>query len=259
LNGVNASGFNQFGAFNSGIAGGLIDHDPITPGIQSQPGVVTPVGPPRVVSQGGVSGGFNSGISGAIGFGGDVDPITPGFQTTPGVLTATGPSVTAGGFGGVQTSGIISGGTVAFGQGLVDHDPITPGIQSQPGVVTPVGPPRVVSQGGFGGVNTSVQYNQMYASGGIANTGLLASGVVNNTIAGGFIGSGVDVDPITPGIQTQPGIVTAIGPTRVVSRGGWWNCCPWWLWPLLGLLLLGALLGGLYSCLKPSSSSQVDE
>ena len=34
--------------------GGVVDADPITPGIQSRPGVVTPVGPPRVVGGPGV-------------------------------------------------------------------------------------------------------------------------------------------------------------------------------------------------------------
>ena len=28
--------------------GGVVDADPITPGIQSRPGVVTPIGPPRI-------------------------------------------------------------------------------------------------------------------------------------------------------------------------------------------------------------------
>lgn len=90
----------------------LVDADPITPGIQSTPGVVTPVGPPRVVGGGPmiggpvyggpVYGGPTSYIGGPprYGYGGfsrvgavpDLDPITPGFQTRPGVVTATGPS-----------------------------------------------------------------------------------------------------------------------------------------------------------------------
>lgn len=87
--------------------GPIIDADPITPGIQATPGVVTPVGPARVVG-------------GAPPI---IPPISPvGFRPNPI------------GFGGL---------------GVVDADPITPGIQTRPGVVTPVGPPRVMG-GGFG-------------------------------------------------------------------------------------------------------------
>jgi hypothetical protein len=88
--------------------GGVIDADPITPGIQARPGVVTPVGPPRVVG-----GGAPIGIGGPIGIGAP-RPI-----------------------GGI-------------GFGGIDADPITPGIQTRPGVVTPVGPPRVVGGNNFG-------------------------------------------------------------------------------------------------------------
>lgn len=80
--------------------GPIIDADPITPGIQANPGVVTPVGPPRVVGGGPV--GFRPNPVGFGGFGAvDADPITPGIQSRPGVVTAVGPSrAVGGGFGG---------------------------------------------------------------------------------------------------------------------------------------------------------------
>ena len=128
---------------------------------------------------------------------------------------------------------------------MADADPITPGIQAQPGFVTQIGPAMVVG-----------------------NTGAVG-GALSNALGGTMLGSrlrgsrviGFDADPITPGIQTQPGVVTPIGPAQVVGSVGYgsgiygtqsyvggncWNCCPWWLWIALGLLLLGAFLGGLF-------------
>ena len=63
----------------------------------------------------------------------------------------------------------------------------------------------------------------------------------------------VDADPFTPGVQTTPGIVTPTGPSSIVGKVGTscWDDCPWWIWSLIGFLLLGALIGGLYECLKP--------
>lgn len=240
----------------------------------------------------------------------DVDPISPGLQTAPGVLTATGPSRVVGGGvlgGGMLASGYqnVGFGGVGFGgAGVVDADPITPGIQSQPGIVTPTGPPRIVGgpgavaggllnsgvmMSGFGGVSGFNGVGGVGVSG--VNTGLIG-GVGVSGINTGLIGGGavVDADPLTPGIQSQPGVVTATGPSRIVgttgaigsalggglissgvtpgfpgtvpaglaasgvyaSRAGipgYRNCacCPWWLWTILGLLLLTALVGGLYS------------
>jgi hypothetical protein len=96
--------------YNTGYGATVIDADPITPGIQATPGVVTPVGPPRVVGGGAPIG---------LGIGG---PIGVGVQRP---------------IGGI-------------GYGAIDADPITPGIQTRPGVVTPVGPPRVVGGNNFG-------------------------------------------------------------------------------------------------------------
>lgn len=98
--------------------GGVVDADPITPGIQAQPGVVTPVGPPRVVGGAPVGVGYGGPVG--IGYGGPVGV---------GVPRPVGP--------------------IGFGGGF-DADPITPGIQTRPGVVTPVGPPRMVGGNNFG-------------------------------------------------------------------------------------------------------------
>jgi hypothetical protein len=138
------------------------------------------------------------------------------------------------------SSGIGMGGTT-FQTAIVDADPITPGIQAQAGFVTQTGPTTVVSGGNV--------------LGSIAGIGGLTQS----------IGGVYDADPITPGIQSQPGMITPIGAPVVVghvNQGCCANaaclgsclCCPWWLWPLLGLILLGALTGGLYSCFKPKSS-----
>ena len=199
--------------FPAGLnAGGLVrDADPLTPGIQAQPGVIRPTGPSQFVPGGlaggvaasgfrqpgfgqGVAPGFaQGGFQGGVGFGGvsagivDADPFTPGIQAQPGVVTATGPSRTVqqGGFGG------------GFGGGVVDADPFTPGIQAQPGTLTATGPTQVVG----GGVVTS-------------------SRQPSNIGFGGFSGAGVvDADPFTPGIQAQPGVVTATGPSQVVGGG----------------------------------------
>lgn len=67
----------------------LIDADPITPGIQSQPGTIQITGPTTVI---GNSFSGNSAIqAGNLLI--DADPITPGIQTQAGVITATGPTV----------------------------------------------------------------------------------------------------------------------------------------------------------------------
>jgi hypothetical protein len=294
--------------------GGIIDHDPITPGIQSQPGIVTPMGPPRVISGPTAIGGINttitSGIAGSFGGVVDADPITPGIQSQPGIVTQTGPTtVISSGFrgsgailtsgyqgnistgiaGGMLSSGVISGPTPMLssgvqqniiGGGLFDADPITPGIQLQPGTVTVTGPTTMLSSGGFGSSNfpTGIVDADPFTPGiqsqpgVITQTGpttVISGGNVLGSIAGGLqqsIGGVYDADPFTPGIQSQPGVITTTGPSVVVgySNQGWWTAClnnqccpcpggcPWWLWPLLGLLLLGTLIGGLYSCFKPS-------
>lgn len=255
VGGMQTSSFNRsvgFGGVGVGAVGGVVDADPFTPGIQAQPGIVTATGPSTVV---GHTGGINvSGIrtGGAII---DADPFTPGIQAQPGILTTTGVAT-----GGMLSSGFNAG---AFGA-IVDADPFTPGIQAQSGTVTVTGPTTTVSTINQGGVLTSGVYGQqMQTSSGmygtIHNTNILNSGV--GYYQSGVVG-GVDADPFTPGIQAQPGIVTQTGPSRVIGRVGgesWFSCCPWWVWPLLGLLLLSALIGGLYAALRPKSSSSSED
>jgi hypothetical protein len=140
------------------------------------------------------------------------------------------------GIGGVGIAG-VSGALIGGGSAsVIDADPITPGIQSQPGIVTPVGPPVIV--GGPGAIGTSI-------SGALGGT-MLNSRMLNSQRI-------VDADPFTPGIQ--PALVTTINPNVVGYGSGLYGnkmvqggafCCPWWLWVILGLLALGALIGGLY-------------
>ena len=112
------------------------------------------------------------------------------------------------GCGGVPVGApMITGGMAPIATGpMFDADPITPGIQTTPGVVTAVGPPRVV-----GGGPSSIPPIGMRP--GPAGFG--------NGYGGGFGGGfgGADADPITPGFQTRPGVVTAVGPSRTVGGG----------------------------------------
>jgi hypothetical protein len=146
-------------AGNGGVFGGSfgVDVDPITPGIQTQPGTLTATGPSQFVSPGSGSGMLNSGTFGGGRLGSyDADPITPGIQSQPGFVTVTGPSqVVSQGAGIGFGVGTGIGGSV-IRRSVIDADPITPGIQSQPGIVTPIGPSTVVSQGAGFGVGSGV-------------------------------------------------------------------------------------------------------
>lgn len=74
------SAYGGVGFRTSGL--GMVDADPITPGIQAQPGIVTAVGPPRVVGGPGfVAGGMTGGL------------MTSGLMTS-----------------GVMTSGVMNSG-----------------------------------------------------------------------------------------------------------------------------------------------------
>ena len=77
----------------------------------------------------------------------------------------------------------------------------------------------------------------------------------------GTVAGAIDADPLTPGIQTQPGVVTPTGVPQIV--GNVYNnqnqCCPWWIWTLLGLLLLLALLAGIYSLFKSKKHGSIDD
>ena len=77
----------------------IFDADPITPGIQNNPGVVTPVGPPRVVT------GPRGGPVGPA-FGGGFQPVNP----YGGLGGPVGP---VGGFGG---PGFVPTGTRVVGR-----------------------------------------------------------------------------------------------------------------------------------------------
>lgn len=280
---------------NTIVSGGVVDADPITPGIQLQPGTITPTGPPTIVSGPGVGlGGINTTLTSNIiggGMGGivDVDPITPGIQIQPGTLTPTGPTtVLTSGLrrsgivgGGMLSSGVIAGpplgfqttfsqppiltsGIQNFGGAVVDADPITPGIQLQPGTITPTGPPTVVSAGGGFGTSIGnfpvglvdmdpITPGIQTQAGTVTLTGptTVVGGGVGGYGYGGAVGGVVDADPLTPGIQTQPGVIRQTGPSYVVGNQGAFGVgtgiCPWWVWPLLGLLLLGAIIGVVYA------------
>lgn len=125
----------------------------------------------------------------------------------------------------IPGSGLLQGSVIAAPAPFVgDIDPITPGIQVAPGTLIPTGPSSIVS-GGFG--------NQGFGT--------------QQIMGRGFFG-GVDVDPITPGTQLTPGIVHQTGPSQFAGRvgGNLWDCCPWWIWTIIGLLLLGLFVGGIY-------------
>jgi hypothetical protein len=301
-------------------AGGIIDADPITPGIQSQPGVVTPVGPPRIVSGPGAIGGINTTITSGIagGFGGvvDADPITPGIQSQPGIVTTLGPpqivstgyrtsgvmnnSGFAGGVGGgmlssgliapqvnyqtttaitatpMLTSGVFNSGIQQNSYGVVDADPITPGIQLQPGVLTATGITTMLTSGLANTFPTGFVDADPITPGIQLQPGTITQTGPTTVVSGGNLGFGsiagvntlqqsfggvVDADPITPGIQSTPGVITQVGPSVVVGRVNTGVCgclsgCPWWVWPLLGLLLLGGLIGGLYACFRPKEDRE---
>lgn len=267
---------------------GVVDADPFTPGIQSQPGIITATGPTTVIPSAPSfpTGGLNTIIANNISstvYGGvvDADPFTPGIQTQPGVITATGPSVISSGF---RNSNFVGGGmlssatnpfnsignqsSMAFPVGLqggiIDADPLTPGIQLQPGIVTPTGPSTVISSGRIG-TNFASGFVDMdpFTPGIQSQPGTITPTGPSTIVSGGLgaigqpFGGIVDADPLTPGIQSRPGIVTPVGPSVVTGsvNNGWnnqgCNRCPMWVWPLLGLLLLGGLIGGLYSLFKP--------
>ena len=233
------------------------DVDPITPGIQTTPGTLTATGPSVVVGGAPFSGLRASGL--------------------------IANNVMASGYRGVGIPGVNTTFGATLG-GVIDADPITPGIQSQPGIVTPTGPPRLVGGPAFGGVGGAVSgafggnvlTSTVGPMGGVGTFGgaTTLGGLTNvstfggvSTLAGNGLIGGIDADPITPGIQAGPGTVTQVGPSRVVGNTGLASstfnnnlsnvyptpgyrnctCCPWWLSTILGLLLLTAVVGGLYA------------
>ena len=97
-------------------------------------------------------------------------------------------------------------------QPAIDSCPITPVIQTQPDILQAARPTAIVR---------------------ITNS-------ADNTI--------VYADSSIPGFQPQPGMITPTRPSAVVGKignSGYENALCWLL-PLLGILLFGALLSGLY-------------
>lgn len=99
----------------------------------------------------------------------------------------------------------------------------------------------------------------------------------------------VDLDPFTPGIQSQPPVITTIPiPTPIVTSGPglytnlnslplhqrvtfvgdsstfrvesdrWWKQYPSWLWVLLCLVLTAIIVGGMHLLFKPKKRHEVD-
>ena len=98
--------------------------------------------------------------------------------------------------------------------GVVDADPITPGIQSTPGVVRAVGPPRVTGGPGFAGGPGFVGGPGPVFGGPVVGGTSFVGGAPRYGYGGiSRVGGGFDLDPISPGIQTRPGVITATGPT----------------------------------------------
>lgn len=114
---------------------GSYDIDPISPGIQTQPGVLTATGPSvfipasSAVNQNIYNSGYgirNNGIVGNLGVGAvipnqrvvDADLIAPGIQAQSGVLTVTGPPQLVSGQGaalGGLAGGAYGGAIAASG------------------------------------------------------------------------------------------------------------------------------------------------
>lgn len=169
-----------------GYGGGMIDADPITPGIQSTPGIVTPVGPSMVSGVGypgypGYSGYPGSALPPVSTFGGYnptiIPPgIPPMVPQVPPMITQIPPMVS-------QVSPMIT-----------QVPPIiTPPIVSQPLATTTFAPSMI------GGLAGSAMLGSVVPSVGLRPT------------------MGIDIDPITPGIQTAPGIVSGTGPSYILG------------------------------------------
>lgn len=182
-------GYNGYGGYGYGPGGGIIDADPITPGIQSTPGIVTPVGPSTI-----------SGIAGGpygpppIGYGGSVLP-PGGFPSAVGY----------GGSGFPPGSGLPPGslypGVSAYNQSVIPSV-----VQPVMAPVAPIIPPPIVTAPVLGPNISAVGLGVPGGILGNPGIGVMRSGI------------GLDVDPITPGIQLNPGVVAATGPSYILGR-----------------------------------------
>ena len=155
--------------YGSVVGGPIIDADPITPGIQGTPGVVTQVGPSTISGIAPGYGGYGGYRGSAIGIASALPPVGYGTSVYPSVNVLPPP-----------TSTIIP---------PVMAPPIVPPIMSPNVTVTSLGP-----------------------AGGLIGGGVPAFGPGMRT------GLGLDLDPITPGIQMNPGLVTATGPSYILGR-----------------------------------------
>lgn len=156
-------------------------------------------------------------LGGSQGLIPDIDPISPGIQTTPGVLTLTGPTtlVSGAGYSSVGTSSSRNIGITSQSFIPLDIDPISPGIQGSPGVLSITGPsqiaiPSVGTQGGFIGTNS------------VSRVPIVTGNTLSTVHKGASFKFGenhiIDADPITPGIQTNIGVITVAGPSTVISE-----------------------------------------
>jgi hypothetical protein len=151
-------------------------------------------------------GGYGGYGYGARGYGYDADPITPGFQSSPGVVTPVGPPTVT--------------GVAPFAGSVVGPSYVPPITTYAPPVTTyappivpapyPVAP--VVSQPIF----TPPVVAPVGPVGPIGPIGPIGGGF--RPYGPGFGGPRVDLDPITPGRQVTPGVVTATGPSYILGR-----------------------------------------
>lgn len=158
-------GYGGYGARGYGYG---VDADPITPGFQSTPGVVTPVGPPTVTGV--------SPFAGSVVGPSYLPPVT---TYAPPVTTYAPPVTTY-----APSYAPSFAPPVAPYPGPIVSQPIfTPPVVAPPVSVAPIGGFRPPVGGfGFGGPR------------------------------------GLDLDPITPGRQVTPGVVTATGPSYILGR-----------------------------------------
>lgn len=60
-------------------------------------------------------------------------------------------------------------------------------------------------------------------------------------------------------IQQGTIVPTNIIQSQGVRRNGFLSCCPCWVWVLIALVILGAMVGGLFALLRPSPTNVEEE
>lgn len=182
-----------------GYGAGVVDADPITPGIQSNPGVVTPVGPPQVV--GGTAPVPVAGTFAPPAYGGISAPY-PGPVGVP----VSGPTY------GVPPVGVPQ---VGFQQTTVQTTTTAPA----PFIPTGIRPSVAPIGGAFGAPVGGITAGYPGATFPRPSVGVPGVGgpfvpaPVGAQFGGVGFNRGLDMDPISPGVQTRPGVVTATGPS----------------------------------------------